>query len=94
MVKEVNALIICSNCGTTNNELAGNICRTCGALLPRSRRSIRMKIAPKTKEILESKGEKKKTKKKPQAAKPQKKPANKKKPTKPKSLDLHENPKV
>ena len=29
-------MIICSNCGTTNNESAGNVCRKCGALLPRS----------------------------------------------------------
>jgi len=90
-------LIICSNCGTTNNESAGNVCRKCGALLPRSRRPPRIKIAPKKKEILEPQGEKIKTKtktKKPQPAKPQKKPPIKKEPTKPISLDLHEIPKV
>ncbi len=85
-------MIICSNCGTTNNELVGNVCRTCGALLPRTRKPSRTKITPKKKEILESQGEKtkKKTKKKPQ----KKKPAIKKEPTKPKNLDLHEIPKV
>ena len=89
-------MIICSNCGTTNNESAGNVCRKCGALLPRSRRPPRIKIAPKSKEILESQGKKTKTKtkKKPQRAKPQKKPPIKKEPTKPTSLDLHEIPKV
>jgi len=92
-------LIICSNCGTTNNESAGNICRKCGALLPRSRRPPRIKIAPK-KEILESQLEntktktKKKPQKKPQAIKSQKKPSIRKEPIKPKSLDLHEIPKV
>jgi len=89
-------VIICSNCGTTNNESASNICRKCGALLPRSRRPPRMRIAPKKKEILEFRGEKKKTKakKKPQPAKPKKKPPIKKEPAKPTSLDLHEIPKV
>jgi len=90
-------LIICSNCGTTNNESAGNVCRTCGALLPRARRPSRTKIGPKKKEILESQGKKTKIKtktKKPQPAKPQKKPPIKKKPSKPTSLDLHEIPKV
>ncbi|MBY9016846.1 MAG: hypothetical protein KGD68_14245 [Candidatus Lokiarchaeota archaeon] len=87
-------MIICSNCGTTNNESAGNICRKCGALLPRSSRAPRMKIATKSKEILESQEEKIKTKKNTQAAKPQKKASNKKEPTKPKDFDLHEIPKV
>jgi len=35
------AIIICQNCGTTNNELNTRICRTCGALLPVSSRSKR-----------------------------------------------------
>jgi predicted regulator of Ras-like GTPase activity (Roadblock/LC7/MglB family) len=77
-------LIICSNCGTTNNESAGSVCRKCGALLPRSRRPPRIKIAPKNKEILGSQGKKTKTKT----------PPIKKEPTKPTSLDLHEIPKV
>ena len=87
-------MIICSNCGTTNNESAGNICRTCGALLPRTRRQSRIKIAPKKKEILESQEEQTKTKTQQQAVKPKKKPSIKKEPTKPKSLDLHEIPKA
>ena len=98
MVQEVNTLIICSNCGTTNNESAGNVCRKCGALLPRSHRAPRIKIAPEKKQILESQGgktkTKTKTKKKSQPAKPQKKSASKKEPTIPTSLDLHEIPKV
>ena len=85
-------MIICSNCGTTNNESAGNICRTCGALLPRSNRAPRMKIATKTKKILKSQEENTKTKQRPTPAKAQKKQSNKKTPTK--SLDLHEIPKV
>lgn len=89
-------MIICSNCGTTNNESAGNICRKCGALLPKSNRPPRMKIATKSKikQISESQGEKTKTKKKPQAPKSQKKHPKKKAPSKPESLDLHEIPKV
>jgi predicted regulator of Ras-like GTPase activity (Roadblock/LC7/MglB family) len=89
-------LIICSNCGTTNNESAGNICRKCGALLPRSHRPPRMRIVPKSKEILESPDEKVtiKTKKNVQPGKPQKKPVTKKTATESKSLDLHEIPKV
>ena len=91
-------MIICSNCGTTNNESAGNVCRKCGALLPRSHRAPRIKIAPEKKQILESQGGKTKTKTKPkkksQPAKRQKKAASKKEPTKPTSLDLHEIPKV
>jgi predicted regulator of Ras-like GTPase activity (Roadblock/LC7/MglB family) len=95
-------LIICSNCGTTNNESAGNVCRKCGALLPRSRRPPRIKIAPKSKEILESQGEKTKTKTKakakakarPKPAKPQKRPPIKKQSTKHTILDLHEIQKV
>ena len=98
MVEEVNTVIICSNCGTTNNESAGSVCRKCGALLPRSRRPPRMRIAPKKKEIVESQGEKTKVKTKaktkPQPAKPKKKRPIKKELTKPKSLDLHEIPKV
>jgi len=87
-------LIICSNCGTTNNETAGKVCRKCGALLPRSHRAPRIKITQEKKQILESQGGKTKTKKKSQPAKPQKKPVSKKKPTKPTSLDHHEIPKV
>ncbi|MFX0025441.1 MAG: hypothetical protein ACFE8M_03440 [Candidatus Hermodarchaeota archaeon] len=36
-------MIICSNCGTTNSS-EERICRTCGALLPVSNKSPRMKI--------------------------------------------------
>ena len=36
-------MIICSNCGTTNSS-EERICRTCGALLPISDKSPRMKI--------------------------------------------------
>ncbi|UCD02291.1 MAG: hypothetical protein JSV23_04565 [Promethearchaeota archaeon] len=36
-------MIICQNCGTTNNEAVSNTCRTCGALLPVSSRPTRIK---------------------------------------------------
>ena len=87
-------MIICSNCGTTNNESAGKICRTCGALLPRSNRPPRMKIGTKTKKILKPQEESTKTKQTPKPAKAQKKQSKKKTPQKTKSLDLHEIPKV
>ncbi|MFX0038367.1 MAG: roadblock/LC7 domain-containing protein [Promethearchaeota archaeon] len=48
-------MIICQNCGTTNNEAITNTCRTCGALLPvssRSSRSKRIKTEKKKKEKL------------------------------------------
>jgi len=86
-------LIICSNCGTTNYESAGNICRTCGALLPRSNRPPRMKIGTKTKKILKPQEENTKTKQRPTPTKAQKKQSKKKTPHKTKSLDLHEIPK-
>ncbi|MFX1379537.1 MAG: roadblock/LC7 domain-containing protein [Promethearchaeota archaeon] len=47
-------MIICQNCGTTNNEAVTNTCRTCGALLPvssKSTRSRRLKTDKKKKEI-------------------------------------------
>ncbi len=34
-------MIICQNCGTTNNEINSRICRNCGALLPVSSKSSR-----------------------------------------------------
>lgn len=37
-------MIICSNCGATNNEADGNICRKCGALLPISTRPPRIRL--------------------------------------------------
>jgi predicted regulator of Ras-like GTPase activity (Roadblock/LC7/MglB family) len=46
-------LIICQNCGTTNNEAITNTCRTCGALLPvvsKSSRHKRIKTEKKKKE--------------------------------------------
>jgi predicted regulator of Ras-like GTPase activity (Roadblock/LC7/MglB family) len=46
-------LIICQNCGTTNNEAITNTCRTCGALLPvvsKSARSKRIRTEKKKKE--------------------------------------------
>jgi len=36
-------LIICQNCGTTNNEINTRICRNCGALLPVSSKSRRVR---------------------------------------------------
>jgi len=49
-------MIICSNCGATNNEADGNICRKCGALLPISTKSSRIRLT------LEKKKEGKKSK--------------------------------
>ncbi|MFX1419098.1 MAG: hypothetical protein ACFE9N_09290 [Promethearchaeota archaeon] len=46
-------MIICQNCGTTNNEAVSHTCRTCGALLPISSkpsRSKRLKAEKKKKE--------------------------------------------
>ncbi len=37
-------MIICSNCGATNNEADGNICRKCGALLPISTKPPRIRL--------------------------------------------------
>jgi predicted regulator of Ras-like GTPase activity (Roadblock/LC7/MglB family) len=55
-------LIICQNCGTTNNEAITHICRTCGALLPVPSKSTRSKrIKPEKK-----KKEKEKTSQQPQ----------------------------
>lgn len=45
-------MIICQNCGTTNNEAITNTCRTCGALLPvssKTSRSRRIKTDKKKK---------------------------------------------
>ncbi len=76
-------MIICSNCGTTNNETSGRICRKCGALLPISNKPPRIKISPKKAE---------KPHIKEQRAPPQKKEAKKKTVAKPEILDLHEIP--
>ncbi len=74
-------MIICSNCGATNNEESGHVCRKCGALLPTSRRAPRIRMAPSKKEKKE--------------VKPQKRIPDKKKVSKPKPdhLDLQEIPK-
>jgi len=78
-------MIICSNCGTTNNELNGRVCRKCGALLPISSRPPRIKMTSK-------KTEKQHAKK--QRAPPKKKEPKKKSVAKPEILDLHEIPKL
>jgi predicted regulator of Ras-like GTPase activity (Roadblock/LC7/MglB family)/ribosomal protein L40E len=43
-------VIICSNCGATNNEADGHICRKCGALLPISNKIPRIRISTKKKD--------------------------------------------
>ncbi len=43
-------MIICSNCGSTNSEAEGYICRKCGALLPISSKSSRVRISIGSKE--------------------------------------------
>lgn len=78
-------MIICSNCGTTNNEQNGHICRKCGALLPISTKPPRIKISSKKTE---------KQQVKEQRAPPTKKRQPKQQTTpKPEILDLHEIPK-
>jgi len=72
-------MIICSNCGATNSEVGGHICRKCGALLPTSRRPPRIRMAPSKKENKEDK--------------PQERIPDKKKVSKPHHLDLQEIPK-
>jgi predicted regulator of Ras-like GTPase activity (Roadblock/LC7/MglB family)/ribosomal protein L40E len=47
-------MIICSNCGATNNEANSNICRKCGALLPLSTKPPRVKIKTKEKKSKKS----------------------------------------
>ncbi|MHA1148880.1 MAG: hypothetical protein ACTSR8_11640 [Promethearchaeota archaeon] len=43
-------MIICSNCGATNSESDGRICRKCGALLPIGNRPPRIRVAFNKKE--------------------------------------------
>jgi len=38
-------MIICSNCGATNNESDGRICRKCGALLPVGNKPPRIRVS-------------------------------------------------
>ncbi len=54
-------MIICQNCGTTNNENVNRVCRTCGALLPVLTKHTRIKEQKTSKE----KKKVKKTTKKP-----------------------------
>ncbi|MFW9990174.1 MAG: hypothetical protein ACFFC3_16140 [Candidatus Odinarchaeota archaeon] len=49
-------MIICQNCGTTNNELTTRICRNCGAILPVSSKTRR----EKNKKVVVEKKKKKK----------------------------------
>lgn len=53
-------MIICSNCGVTNNEENGRFCRKCGALLPVPSKSPRIKIATQKPKEIKKKKEKKK----------------------------------
>jgi len=89
-------MIICSNCGTTNNELNGRVCRKCGALLPTSSsKPPRIKISPKKtdkKQVKEQRAPPKKKEKR--VVPPPKKEPKKKSVAKPEILDLHEIPKL
>ncbi|MFX0047813.1 MAG: hypothetical protein ACFE8G_06535 [Candidatus Hermodarchaeota archaeon] len=87
-------MIICSNCGTTNNETNGHICRTCGALLPISRKPQRMKITSKKTEKQQIKEQRAPPEKEKQVDTLQKKVSKKKILIKPEILDLHEIPQV
>ncbi|MEE9376797.1 MAG: hypothetical protein V3V33_02035 [Candidatus Lokiarchaeia archaeon] len=64
-------MIICQNCGTTNNELNTRICRNCGALLPVSSRTTRVRGQKITTEKKKKKKVSKKTKE--EAVKPKEK---------------------
>jgi len=77
-------LIICSNCGATNNEAKGHICRKCGALLPVTTKPPRVRIETKKQPV-------KKVRQTP--SKPQIKPQEKSI-KQPKSFELQEIPKV
>lgn len=55
-------MIICQNCGTTNNEMNTRICRTCGALLPVPSKKQRVRGQRITEEKKKKKKETKKTK--------------------------------
>ena len=86
-------MIICSNCGTTNNETEGRICRKCGALLPSSNKPPRIKISPKKAAKPQLDEIRAPPEKEKQVAAPQRRQPKKKPKAKPKILDLHEIPK-
>ena len=76
-------MIICQNCGTTNNENVNRVCRTCGALLP---------VPIKHHKPIDQKTGKEKKKEKKKAEKPAKVSIETEK-KKEEKLDLHEIPK-
>ena len=86
-------MIICSNCGTTNNETDGRICRKCGALLPSSNKPPRMKISSKKTAKPKINEERAPPAKRKQVIAIQKEKPKKKPKAKPEILDLHEIPK-
>lgn len=86
-------MIICSNCGTTNNETSGRICRKCGALLPISSKPPKIRFSSKKGEKQPLKEQRAPPEKKTQVTTPQKEPQKKKAVAKPEILDLHEIPK-
>ncbi len=87
-------MIICSNCGTTNNELNGRVCRKCGALLPISSKPPRIKISSKKKKKQHVEEHRAPSKKEKRVVPPEKKEPKKKPFAKPEILDLHEIPKL
>ncbi|MFX0073885.1 MAG: hypothetical protein ACFE96_00475 [Candidatus Hermodarchaeota archaeon] len=86
-------MIICSNCGTTNNEQSGRICRKCGALLPISSRPPRIKVSSKKGGKQQIKEQRTPPVKKAQPVPSEKKATKQKVESKPEILDLHEIPK-
>ena len=82
-------MIICSNCGTTNNETDGRICRKCGALLPSSNKPPRMKISSKKTAKPKINEERAPPAKRKQVIAIQKEKPKKKPKAKPEILDLH-----
>lgn len=53
-------MIICQNCGTTNNENVNKVCRKCGALLPIPSKQLRVREQKTTREKKKVKKETKK----------------------------------
>lgn len=80
-------MIICSNCGATNNESDGNICRKCGALLPITTKPTRIRLSLE-KEKKETRKKEATTPDKPKVAK------NPKAIKKPKVTDLQAIPPI
>jgi predicted regulator of Ras-like GTPase activity (Roadblock/LC7/MglB family) len=87
-------MIICSNCGTTNNEQNGRICRKCGALLPISSKPPRIKISSKKGQKQQITEQRSPPEKKKQVVSSKEKASKQRTEKNPEILDLHEIPKL